>query len=341
MKSKRILHIAKGTINAKAWPDVMIRAVRELGDFEWIEQGGEMEEDALAARIRQSHVLVTGWGSVDIPESVAADRGNLEYVCNLTGSVRSFIPLSIIEAGIPVTNWGDAIAIQVAEGAMALLLAVLKDLRSHIRLIREGGWKMDEEQFGGSLEGTPVGIYGCGVIARAFIRMIQPYRPVLRVFDPYVADLPEGCERADSLEDLFDRSRILVVHAGLSDETRGSITADLLARLPRHGVVINTARGGIFEQEALFRELESGRLRAGLDVLEPDFLPPDHPARQWDNVILTAHQVGGPRACWPTGGGPQTELNPFQKVCIENLRRHFSGEPLQFRMDRDRYLRST
>ncbi len=341
MSRPRLLHIAVHKCEPRAWTDVFKDALRQIGDLELVEHGQHLPSADLAARIRTAQILITGWGSIRIPDEIVGDRGRLEYVCNLTGTVRPFVPLSIVEAGIPVTNWGDVIAISVAEGAMTLLLAVLKDLRHRIKYIESGGWREDETDFGGSLEGTPVGIYGCGVIARAFIEMIRPFGPQLWVYDPYVAELPEGCRRADSLEALFDRCRIIVVHAGLSDETRGSITADLLARLPRHGVIINTARGGIFDQAALFRELESGRLRAGLDVLEPDTLPPEHPARGWENVILTAHQVSSVCVNWPTHGAPPVELSPFQRVCIENIRRHLAGRPLRFVMDRDRYLRST
>ncbi len=336
-----ILHIARKRVDPRAWSPVMIEALRKLGELEIVENGGDLMPAGIAARIRGCRVLVTSWGSARVPDEIAQDRGHLEYICHMTGTVREFIPLAVIEAGIPVTNWGDAIALSVAEGAMTLLLAVLKDLRHHIRFIAEGGWKRDETSYGGSLEGTPVGIYGCGVIARRFIEMIRPFGPRLTVFDPYVDPLPEGCARARSLEELFEGSQIIVVHAGLTDETRGSITADLLARLPNDAVIINTARGAIFDQAALFRELESGRLRAGLDVLEPDFLPADHPARRWDNVIFTAHQVSNPVLRWPTDGQPPAELASFQKVCIENIRRYLAGEPLLFIMDRTRYLRST
>jgi len=129
-----------------------------------------------------------------------------------------------------------------------------------------------------------------------------------------------------------------VIHAGLCDATRRSVTSELLAKLPRHGVVVNTARGGIVDQAALFAELEAGRLRAGLDVLEPDTLPPDHPARAWENLILTAHHVENP---WPLDGRPATRLTPMQRACVENLRRFAAGEPLLYPMDRTRYLRNT
>lgn len=338
---KKILHIANAEPNDRAWSPPMIEAISKLGDFEIVSNGGALAEDDLAERIRACHILVTGWGSVTIPDSVAREPGNLEYVCNLTGSVRPCVPLSIVEAGIPVTNWGDAPAVRIAEGALALLLAAIKDLHHHIRLVRNDGWRMDPATHGGTLEDLEVGVYGCGVIGRAFIEMLKPHGAVIYVYDPYVEEMPEGTTRVDSLDDLFSKCKAVAIHAGLSDETHHSVTARHLAMLPDHGIVVNTARGGIVDQEALFRELESGRLRAGLDVLDPDRLPEGHPARKWENVILTAHQVGGGLGPWPTDNQPAHTLWKMHRICLDNIQRHLEGRPLVFPMDRTRYLRST
>ena len=338
---KKILHIAQRGAERRSWAPVMREAISGLGEFEIVENAEDMTEDERAERIRACHILVTGWGSAKIPESVAADPGDLEYVCNLTGTVRGFVPLNIVEAGIPLTNWGDAPAVRLAEGALTLLLAALKDLHYHIVLVRQGGWKMDPAEHGGTLEDLPVGVYGCGVIGRAFIEMLKPHGAEIYVFDPYIDEVPDGVRRVDSLDHLFATCKAVAIHAGLSDETRNSVTARHLAMLPDYGIVVNTARGGIVDQEALFAELKTGRLRAGLDVLEPDKLPDDHPARQWDNVIFTAHQIGGGQGPWPTGGQPPQQLSRMQRICLENIRRHIAGQPLQFLMDRTRYLRST
>ena len=99
------------------------------------------------------------------------------------------------------------------------------------------------------------------------------------------------------------------------------------------------------DQRALFAELESGRLRAGLDVVRPDWadtfgpewLTPDHPARSWPNLVLSGHTIE--QREWPPR--PVGELEPIQEYCLENLRRYASGEPLRFVMDRTRYDRSS
>ncbi len=334
----RMLHIAAREASDRIWTPLFCRTLQGLGQLHIITAGAEMPLAEHMARIRQADVLLTGWGSSPVPDDLAQDRGRLRYICNITGSVRHWISLRIIDAGIPVTNWGTAPADRLAEGAMTLLMATVKDLHQRIVNVRGGGWRLDDHHFGGSLRGLNVGIYGYGAIGQRFVPLLRPFGAVMRIYDPYAASIPEDCTRAESLETLFERSEAIVIHAGLTEETRGSVTADLLARLPDHGIVINTARGGIIDQDALFAELEAGRLRAGLDVLEPDRLSPDHAARSWPNLILTAHQIGRNR---PDYGQERTWLDDFHQVCLDNLSRFVSGEPLRFRMDHDRYVRST
>jgi phosphoglycerate dehydrogenase-like enzyme len=334
----KLLHIAAESAIRSIWNEVFMTALSGLGALTILENGAAMTDDERARHIRDSDILLTCWGTAAVPMEIARNRGRLQYICHITGGMRGAIPLEIIDAGIPVTNWGTAPANGVAEGAMALLLTVLKDLTRQTREIQGGGWAMDMTCHGGSLWGLNVGVYGCGAIGQRFIELLRPFGAVVRVFDPF-APMPEGCLRVDSLEELFRTSDAVAIHAGLSDDTRNTVTADLLALLPRHGILINTARGGIVDQDALFAELASGRLRAGLDVLEPDGpLPPDHPARHWDNLVLSCHHIEYP---WPSFGQPPTRLTPMQEVALDNLRRHIAGEPLRFLMTHDHYLLST
>lgn len=334
----KLLHIAQGAPDGAVWTGVFREALASVGELTMVADGAALDDARRAALIRAADVLLLGWGSAPVPPEIARERGALRYVCNVTGEMKSWVPPELVDSGVPVTNWGDAPAGAVAEGAMALLLAVLKDLHQHTQAIRRDGWFLDWTLSGGSLEGLDVGIYGCGAIGRRFVELIRPFGPVLRVFDPFATELPASCARVDSLEALFDASQAIVIHAGLTPETRGSVTADLLRRLPRHGVIVNTARGAIIDQEALFAELASGRLRAGLDVLEPDALPAGHPARTWENCILTAHHVG---RGWPNDGLPPTRLEAMHRVCLDNLRRFAAGTPLRFVVDPVAFRRQT
>jgi len=172
------------------------------------------------------------------------------------------------------------------------------------------------------------------VVGQRFGEMLRPFGCVLRVYDPFAAQVPEYVERVFTLRELFEKSEIIVIHAGLTETTRGSITAELLALLPDQGVLVNTARGDIVDQEALFAELRSGRLRAGLDVLAvPERLATEHPARRWENLILTCHAIS---RGWPRGNRT-AGLRSLHQVCLDNLRRFRDGRDLRFVIDRQRY----
>ena len=315
-------------------------ALREFGELEVHAPAIHLDEAEQTALIRSADVLLTMWDSLPVPAAVIADPGRLRYVCNITGSLRGWVPLALVERGIPVTNWGDAPAQGVAEAAVTLLLSCLKDVVWHHQEVaasqtgeRHTGWHR-----GGTLDGLVVGVYGLGVIGRAFVRMIQPFNPVILGFDPYVAaaDWPAGVARVNSLEALCRQSQAISLHAGLSEETRGAVSRELLALLPDGGVVVNTARGGLIDQEALFAELATGRLRAGLDVLDgDDALAPGHPARQWPNLLWTRHFLADRGALTATG------LESMHRICLDNLARFRDGRPLRFTFDRERWLRST
>ncbi len=329
-----LLHLAAERPSPKIWIAPFMEELHALGRLTVIENGNRLSEGKLADSVRACDVLLTAWGSARVPAGVAQDPGRLKYICHITGTVRSAIPVEIIDAGIPVTNWGDAPAGRVAEGALTLLLACLKGLPERAEFIRDGSWKPPAGFSSWLVEGLNVGVYGCGAIGRRFVEMLRPLGANIRVFDPYAAELPAGTGRAGSLAELFASSEAIAVHAASTPETAGAVTAELLAMLPDGGVVINTARGAIIDQEALFSELKSGRLRAGLDVLEPDELPGNHPAREWKNLILSAHDINLPRPL-------PRRLMGMHRVCLENLRRYLEGKPLRFLVDRARYERST
>jgi len=316
-------------------------ALRELGELTVISYGRRMTEDAIVSLIKNCDVLLTGWGSVTVPDVIAEDRGDLKYILNMTGTMRNYVMPCHIAAGIPVTNWGEAIAPYTAEGAVALTFAVLKNIRPLGKLVEAGFWGGNRQLPQTSLYKLRVGIYGLGAIGRKYVKFIEPYEPALSGYDPYVSDemWPASVRRVGSLSELCSSIDALVIHAGMSDETRHTVTAEILAMLPDRGVVINTARGGIIDQDALMAELKNGRLRAGIDVLDsPDFgdsLSPNDPARLYPNLTLTCHNAGG--FVWPH----REEINLWQQVTIDNIKRFIAGEPLLYTMDLDRYERST
>lgn len=338
MDRPRIINITGARRFEKVWSDEFIAALEARGDLTLHTETAPLDDAEVTGLIGEHDVVIIGWDARPLPSLLAERPGDLRYVCCYSGTIRTLVPREIIAAGVPVSNWGDLPAFGIAESAMTLLLTCVHDLGVIRRAQQAGEWGFDTSRVG-TLNGLNVGIYGVGVIGRRFAEMLRPFGACLRAYDPYVADLPEGVERADSLDDLCDWAEALVIHAGLSDETAGSIGAEQLARLPDGGIVVNTARGAIIDQPALFAELGTGRLRAGLDVLEPDGrLDPEHPLRQADNVTFSFHRLtfeGGDD--WPVRPG----LTRLQQRVVDQLDRFVAGDQPHFLFDLDRYDRST
>ena len=334
----KLLHLAQARLNPRLFTTRFCRELSALGVVTLMENGAQLNDEQRAALIRESDILLTGWGSAPVPAAVAGDHGRLRYICHLTGSLRNILPREIIQAGLPVSNWGDASALPVAEGALALLLASLKQLPEQLATKREGGWLPPHEHWIGSVRNLRLGLYGFGYIGSAFHALCRPLRPRrVAVFDPFATEVPHDIHQVASLEELFAGSDAIAVHAALTNETQRSVTRELLARLPEGGIFINTARGDIVDQDALFSELASGRLRAGLDVLAgDDRLPAGHPATTWPNLILTSHLDHC--ANWPSDS---ERLEPWQEVALDNLKRFQRGEPLRFVFTAERLARST
>jgi len=316
----------------------LLREIRNRYDFTELVLPADYTDAQYAEILRGYDVAMTMWGSPPIPDELADNPGKLRYICNITGEMTRWISPKIIESPhFTVTNWGDAPAFVVAEGAFALLMAVMKKIPDHIRNSRSEAVEYADYADMVSLYGKRVGIYGLGVIGRKFLDFLRPFEPRILVYDPYASDLPADVTQVDSLDELFERSQIVVIHAGLTEETKGSVGAAQLAKLPDGGIVINTARGLIVDADAMRAELVSGRLRAGLDMFGGKNMPaPDDPVRNLDNVILTAHRVGS------DGWGVDPDmLNIAARYCLENLARFEAGEPLKFVMTPERYRRST
>jgi phosphoglycerate dehydrogenase-like enzyme/sugar phosphate isomerase/epimerase len=314
-------------------------ALRELGELELVEQVRERSDEEVLELMRGADVLITNWATRRIPDGLAEDPGRVRYILNIGGTCNAVVPIEVIRSGIPVTNWGDTPARAVAEGAMSLLLAVLKDLRGRVEGVLAGKtWGAGRLGLpSGSLCGLKLGLYGCGVIGQRFVKQVAGFEPELIVYDPFVKELPDACRQVDSLDALFGESEAVVIWAGLSDDTRGSVNAELLAKLPDHAIIVNAARGEIIDQDALFAELKSGRLRAGLDVLVGDnYLEEGNEAHTWPNLLITCHDINS--ASWPKR---PPQLGYGDKVALDNLKRFIAGEPLKFVMDEARYKLSS
>jgi D-3-phosphoglycerate dehydrogenase len=197
------------------------------------------------------------------------------------------------DRGIAVCNAPDAPTISTAEHTLALMLAVAKQLHAAQTALRGGGRDFFASHRGIELAGRTLGLVGAGRIGRAVAGMAGGFGMAVAAYDPYAdPNVLEtaGIRLADSLNGLLSEADVISLHVPLTDRTRGLIDAAALELMKPDSILINTARGGLVDHDALLAALEQGRLfGAGLDVTDPEPLPPEHPLLARRDVVVTPH----------------------------------------------------
>jgi D-3-phosphoglycerate dehydrogenase len=196
------------------------------------------------------------------------------------------------ELGIAVINAPAGNTVAVAELFFGIVISLLRHLPRAYESMHAGRW---ERSFllGAELRGRTLGIVGLGRIGGEIASRAQTFGMSLVAYDPYVAESrfqSLRVTRAVSLDELLDEADIVTVHTPLTEETRGMISRRELARLSPSAIVVNMARGGIVDEEALVEALEGGKLAAAaVDAFVKEPLSSDHPLRRMPNVFLTPH----------------------------------------------------
>ncbi len=256
--------------------------------------------------------------------AVMAAAPRLRLIQKMGAGVDTIDLAAARQRGISVCNLPGTNSQAVAEHALALMLAVLRKVPQFDQETRAGkGWAWPQERQAqlGEIHGRTVGLAGYGATASRLA-------PVLLALGAEVIawsrSEPAGSPvRFVSFDELVERSDIVSLHLPLNDTTRNLFDADRLARMKRGAVLINTARGGLVEPQALVAALQSGQLAgAGLDTFAAEPVEPDNPLLRLDNVVVAPH------VAWLT-------LDTFARsfdLMAENCRRLVAGEQLMFKV---------
>ncbi|SDU93808.1 D-3-phosphoglycerate dehydrogenase [Microlunatus sagamiharensis] len=225
--------------------------------------------------------------------------------------------------GVQVANVPDYGVDTVADHAAALLLSLLRRIPLYDRGIRGSTWVAPGDAGPvPSFATTTVGLLGAGRIACSLADRLRPFGFRLLAHDPY-ADADVVATHGLTLVDrdtLLAESHAISLHLPVTPETRHLVDADLLARVRRGCVVVNTARGALVDEAALAEALVDGRVGgAGLDVFDPEPLAADSPLRSAPNALFTPHAAFY----------SETSLDNLQRLAAEEAVRAARGEPLR------------
>lgn len=243
---------------------------------------------------------------------------NLQVVQTLSAGVDNF--RGRVPEGVTLCNGRGIHDSSTAELAMTLVLAALRGVPEAVRGADRAQWR---PRWRPALADRSVLLVGYGSLGRALEQRLLPFEVdlvrVARRARP--ADPATGSPQVHGIEELpalVPGADVVVLLVPLTEATRGLVDADFLARMKDDALLVNMARGQVVVTDDLVAALGSGRIRAALDVVDPEPLPAGHPLWQSPNLLLTPHQGGASSAMWPRA----------HRLVREQLARFATGEPL-------------
>ncbi|HEX9443087.1 MAG TPA: C-terminal binding protein [Candidatus Binatia bacterium] len=276
-------------------------------------EGSGKEAEETRRLCRSAEVILCG-GAPRLPASLLDRLPHLRAIVRYGIGVDTIDLAAATRRGILVANVPDYCVDEVATHALALILAWARKLPAAARLTRGGRWEVGPLAPMESARDLTLGLIGFGRIARRLARMARAIGFQVAAADPNVkkAELGRQGVKPLPLARLLKTADFISLHVPLTPATRHIINDKALRRMKPAAYLINTARGGLVDETALYRALRDGRIAgAALDVLEEEPWPANSPLRALDNVIVTPHSA------WYTGRA-QAELR--RKASAEVVR---------------------
>jgi phosphoglycerate dehydrogenase-like enzyme len=322
----RVLVLASDVLFTNFFPETEQARLSEV--TEWSQHAGRDDSPQLRVEITQADVLMTTWHSPFLQMDMLGTRPRVRLIAHCGGEVKSRMEEAIFDH-ITVTNAAEPMAAPVAEMALALMLTLVRRLPDYAAEMRAGVVRTNEYvSCGETVRGRKVGLIGFGRIGRAFARLIEPLGAELLVTDPCCTAETVAAQKGKllGLDELLSSCSVVVLAAGLTPETRNLLDKRRLGLMPDGAYLINVARGGLIEMDALLSQLRAGRIKAALDVTDPlEPLPLDHELRRLPNALLTPHIAAG---------GIEIR-RAIGAVAVEEVVRFCKGEQLENVVTRD------
>ncbi|MEW2572869.1 2-hydroxyacid dehydrogenase [Streptomyces sp. NPDC047070] len=255
----------------------------------------------------------------DVSVRPLAAMTSVQVVQTLSAGIDHVQPgLELLPGGVQLCNARGVHDASTAELALTLILASLRGIPDFVRGQDREEWRSG---FRPALADKNVLIVGYGAVGSAVEDRLAPFElaRVARVARSARETARGPVHPISALRELLPEADVVVLITPLTEQTKGLAGADFLARMKDGALLVNVARGGVVDTKALLAELESGRLRAALDVTDPEPLPPGHPLWHAPNVLISPH-VGGPTSAF---------LPRARRLLLDQLNRFVNREPLR------------
>ena len=273
-------------------PDEAISELEELGQTVTNNPGASSSD--LDDGLGDANVLIVR--STVVSKTCIQNSPNLSLIVRAGAGVNTIDIEAASNLGIYVANCPGKNAIAVAELTMGLIISLDRYLGDNVVDFKDGQWNKAAFSKADGLYGKVLGVVGVGQIGSEVITRAKAFgMPVIAWSRSLTNEEAEemNIKRAESIEEVASKCDILSVHLAINDETKGIISKEILAKLKDGAYFINTSRAGIVDEDALFNELRSGRIKAGLDVIsnEPEIKQGEFTSRfrDLDNVYVSHH----------------------------------------------------
>ena len=265
-------------------------------------------DEQLPPGAEDAEVLVAPDSDVSSAIRIAARLPRLRMVQTMTAGFEQWLPH--LPEHVLLCNARGAHGGATAEWAAASLLSLVRGLPTYGRQRASHVWAPTED---GTLLGAEVLVLGAGDLGTSLRSRLTPFGAKVTLVGRTARD---GVRSLDEVAGLLPHQDAVVVMLPLDAATRGLVDAPFLARMRDHSILVNAARGAIVDQTALLAELRSGRLRAALDVTDPEPLPADDPLWDAPGLLLTPH----------VGGFVPGRASRIWAVVEEQLRQYVAGQ---------------
>jgi len=271
--------------------DLAPQAVSLLNAFSLVYAGKQPDEDTLF-RLCQQHnpvAIIVRYGKINARIMDAAPA--LRVISKHGSGIDVIDQQAAAARDIRVQSAPGANAAAVAEHTWAMILACAKSVITLDQRMRHGHWDKSTHK-SVELEGRTLGLVGLGAIGGRVARIGRAFGMKVLAYDPFAKNFPDECESA-SLDDLLQQADIISLHCPLTGQTRQMINAEKLALFKKGAILVNTARGGLIDDDALLAALNNGTVAwAALDSFPTEPLTAPHIWQHVENVILSPH-IGG------------------------------------------------
>ena len=297
------------------------RKILENAGFEIVMKGGDFDQEEFERTIPEYDALIIG--AHPFPATVLEQCKKLKIICKHGVGLDNIPVEKCHELGIAVCNTPGTNSNAVADLAFGLILASCRNIVRCCDNVRGGAWKTE---IGVDVYKKTLGVMGYGAIAKNVIRRAKGFNMNVLIYNHRPRELDDEFKdyaRFVTLDELYAKSDIITVHLPLNDDTMGMISTEQISAMKDGVVIVNTARGGIVNEGALYQACKNGKVRAAaLDVSVKEPMDADNPLRMLPNVIITPH----------IGMYSEEAINAVSIMCAENAAAMFSGGELKNRV---------